>query len=56
MTLLVCVFSEVSVRHEPETQGYAALRLLYEALQLHAQFPITPKAVICVILVKWLIV
>jgi hypothetical protein len=56
VTLLVCVFSGLSVRHEPETHGYLVLRLLYKELQLHAQFPITIKAVICVILVKWLIV
>ena len=52
MTLLVCSFSGVSVRQEPETQGYLVLRLFYEALQLHAQYSHYPKAVICVVLVK----
>jgi len=39
VTLLVCMFSGVSVRHEPETQEYLALGLFYEALKLHAPFP-----------------
>ena len=44
MTSLVCTFSGVSVRHEPETQGYLVLRLLYEALKLHAQFSHYPQS------------
>jgi len=47
VTLLVCMFSAVSVRHEPETQGYLVLSLFYEALQLHAQFPISQSCNLC---------
>ena len=47
MTLLVCMFSGVSVRHEPETQGYLALGLFYEALKLYAQFPIRQRCNLC---------
>ena len=43
MTLLLCSFSGVSVRHEPETQGYSVLRLFYEALQSHAQYSHYPQ-------------
>ena len=34
----------MSVRYEPETQGYLALRLLYESLQLHAQYSHYPQS------------
>jgi hypothetical protein len=44
VTPLVCIFSGVSVRHEPKTQGYLVLRLLYEALQLHAQYSHYPQS------------
>jgi len=47
VTLLVCMFSGVSVRHEPETQGYLVLHLFYEALQLHAPFPISRSCNLC---------
>jgi hypothetical protein len=44
VTLLVCIFSGVFVRHEPETQGYLVIPLLYEALQLHAQYSHYPQS------------
>jgi len=47
LTVLVCSFSGVSVRHEPETQGYLVLGLFYEALKLHAQFPISQSCNLC---------
>jgi len=37
----------VTVRHEPETQGYLVLRLFYEALKLQAQFPISQSCNLC---------
>ena len=37
----------MSVRHEPETQGYLVLGLCYEALKLHAQFPISQSCNLC---------
>jgi len=44
VTPLVCTYSGVSVRPEPETQAYLVIRLLYEALQLHAQFSHYPQS------------
>jgi len=44
VTPLLCTFIGVSVRHEPETQGYLVLRLLCETLQLHAQFSHYPQS------------
>jgi len=47
VTLLVCMFSGVSVRHEQNTRGYLVLGLFYEALKLHAQFPISQSCNLC---------
>jgi len=41
------MFSGVSVRHEPETQGYFAPGLFYEALKLHVQLPISRSCNLC---------